>query len=227
MSSQIFLCTPPSPPYTCRAYFPTHAATIAHLATHGGFADFRRQHGHAGVSAIPVRATLHREPYPAAGLQVWVCSSCTLYFTSNIAAVMHLQDEAGHADVEALVEQLGLAGFYEHVRREHGRMLVVHGNRIEIQMQMPEAPIPVARRLAVNSPDGQQRVVVVPLGTRTRGALAEVVAGEVDWTQGLVVRYVTAGGEPQGAVLRTDQDVEGFVDRMRMGECWVGEGQRM
>lgn len=121
-------------------------------------------------------------------------------------------------------EQVGLAGFYEHVRTEFARVLVL--NAAEVQIQMEEAPVPVARRLAVNSPGGRQ-MVVVPEGTTTRARLGAVIGASADdWVSGLVVRYVTAGGEPQGAVLRTDQDVAGFVAVMRLGECWIGEGQR-
>lgn len=84
---------------------------------------------------------------------------------------------------------MGIAGVYGCIRTEHGRLLGVQAAPAVV-----EHAVVAVRRLTVDSPDGGQRVVAVPQGTRSHGALSVVMREQVGWRNGLVVRYLSREG---------------------------------
>lgn len=225
----IYLCSPATAPFLCRFYTTTPAGVIAHLThSHAGFLAYQQQHGHSALASIPLAADLLSPTTTDGGLPIWVCPPCSEYHTSNAAAVSHLLEPLpGHADTADILYRLGDAGLFEHVRREHGRVLVMHS-----------AAAVAPRWLAVNFVKPYQVghvVVEVPGNTCTRVMVEALVPEDpngvrvdwrVLWRDGLVVRCLRRDGRTSGPVVRTDEDVKALVEGMEMAECWIGDAVR-
>lgn len=253
MADQIYLCTPPLPPFNCTFFAATPNIILTHLLSsplHPTVAAYRRLHGTASLALLPITATLHpRHPPPLTSTTIYICTACSTYFSSHTGIHQHLLSSPAHAAAStAAIDHDGEAGFHEHVRRDHGRALVLASPGVPpvprpFGFHPPPpalAAAPLRHLLITFSPpyNAAATTIVVPAATMTTAALSALIddaygaqrqpriAWAPLWAAGLVLRIADVAGATAGRVLRCDRDVEEVVGVMEVGECWVGERVR-
>lgn len=144
--SEVFLCSPPDPPFHCTYFSEKINDVIAHLQeSHADIPEFRRKWGQDALRRLPQPATVYQVSPDVQGLSVLTC--CDHYFLHRYDLLTHRRNtHAHHEETDDLIASRGEYGYEEAIVTRHSRILSAgaHVADAHITRQLQLAPCPVA-----------------------------------------------------------------------------------